>query len=263
MRPSMNPQNDAEAADDVYEPDTDQAVASEEPSQTALQQRWIREAAEVCRAAAKGDLERRLLRIDADGELGELLHAINHMLDMTDAMVREATASLEHAAKGRFFRRVLLNGMMGSFRRAAGSINQATSQMDVRTRELAAADQERARLAGEFQGAIATAEELRLASDRIRGFSKTIRTISEQTNLLALNASIEAARAGDAGRGFAVVAGEVKRLSVQASQATMQIEGQVGAIRDATQHTMDVITHIRDTLSLRERSAKDAAATPN
>ena len=47
---------------------------------------WIRTATEVCQRAAVGDLEPRILHIDAEGDLGELLHSINHMLDLTDAL---------------------------------------------------------------------------------------------------------------------------------------------------------------------------------
>lgn len=53
--------------------------------------------------------------------------------------------------------------------------------------------------------------------------SNWIASMAEQINLLALNAAIEAARAGVAGRGFAVVADEIKKLAIQSSNATTQI----------------------------------------
>jgi methyl-accepting chemotaxis protein len=62
----------------------------------------------------------------------------------------------------------------------------------------------------------------------VAGVSKAIEAIAHQTNLLALNATIEASRAGDAGRGFAVVAAEVKALSGQTREATLQIRSTVG-----------------------------------
>ncbi|MCC7387416.1 MAG: hypothetical protein IT431_01470 [Phycisphaerales bacterium] len=211
--------------------------------------KWIAEATRVCREASRGNLEARILRIDQDSELAELLNSINRMLDMTDAFVREATASLEYASRGRFFRRVLLNGMLGSFRKAAMSINGATRQMDTKTKDLAHAEARRRKLAQDFGKTIDVVAGLAEASQQIGSFSKVIKSIADQTNLLALNAAIEAARVGEAGRGFAVVAGEVKRLSQQASEATKSIETQLSSIQEATANTVESISQVRSMLA--------------
>jgi methyl-accepting chemotaxis protein len=90
--------------------------------------------------------------------------------------------------------------------------------------------------------------ELSLAADSISDVIRLITAIARQTNLLALNATIEAARAGEAGRGFAVVAGEVKALAGQTATATLQIETQISAIRQAV---LDASGAVRDvTLSI-------------
>ena len=112
---------------------------------------WIRVATDVCRAAAAGDLEARILRIPEKGELSELLHSINHLLDMTDAFVREASVSLDYAGKGKFFRRVMLRGMLGSFRRAAECINRATDHMAGEAKALREAEKRRSQLVDEFR----------------------------------------------------------------------------------------------------------------
>lgn len=209
---------------------------------------WIREAAEVCQAASRGDLERRLLRIDASGDMGDLLRSINHLLDMTDAFVREATASLEYASKGKFFRRVLLEGMLGSFRRAARSINGATRAMDEKTQELRAAEKRRSALEGEFEAALKIVDGLRNTSNEIGEVMGVIKQIANQTNMLALNAAIEAARAGDAGRGFAVVAKEVKTLATETASATSSIQKQVKASQTATKDVVTALERIRSTI---------------
>jgi methyl-accepting chemotaxis protein len=90
---------------------------------------WIRKAAHVCREAANGNLEARILGYTRNDELGSMIHSINNMLDVTDAYVRESRASLEYAAKGKFFRRVLLRGLPGSFKAAAAVINSGTEEM--------------------------------------------------------------------------------------------------------------------------------------
>lgn len=216
---------------------------------------WIREAADVCRAAAHGDLEQRLLRIDADGDLGLLLHGINHLLDMTDAFVREATASLEYAGRGKFFRRVLPEGMLGSFRRAARSINDATEMMHAKTEALKAAEQRRAALAGEFETVLEIVGSLQQTSREIGNVIQVIKQIANQTNLLALNASIEAARAGEAGLGFAVVAEEVKALAGKTSGATTDIQKQIAASQAATQDVVAAIERIWSTIREESRGA--------
>ncbi len=85
--------------------------------------------AEVCSRAATGDLEARIIGINDDGILGEVQHAINHILDMTDAFVRESRAALQHASEEKFYRRVMLKGFHGSYVHAATAINAATNSM--------------------------------------------------------------------------------------------------------------------------------------
>lgn len=219
---------------------------------------WIAEAVRVCQAAAKGDMEARILNISSDPQTEELLHSINHMLDMTDAFVREATASLEFAARGKFFRRVRPEGMLGSFRRAGKSINDATLGMDQKTKELGRAEQRRLELEGDFRQARDVVGRLDQATQQIASMSVAIERIADQTNLLALNATIEAARVGEAGRGFAVVAGEVKRLADQTAKATDQIHESLSAMRTATKNTVDSIDRIWTVI--KNQDAKPATA---
>jgi len=86
------------------------------------------------------------------------------------------------------------------------------------------------------------------AAQKIGDVVRLINDIAGQTNLLALNATIEAARAGEAGKGFAVVASEVKTLATQTGKATEEIAGQVRAIQDATQRSVDAIGSITSTI---------------
>lgn len=209
---------------------------------------WIHEAAFVCREAAQGNLERRMLRIDNGSPAAEMQHAINHLLDMTDAFVREAVASLEHACHGKFYRRVLLEGMRGSFRTAAEEINHATAGMERNTLALRDAESRRAALAEEFRMAKQVVDELAHASQQIGNISDTIREIANQSNLLALNATIETARVGEAGAGFGVVAAEVKRLSERTAAATREIARKVGAIQKSSTEVSLVIEQIYQTM---------------
>jgi methyl-accepting chemotaxis protein len=73
-------------------------------------------------------------------------------------------------------------------------------------------------------------ERLVTTLDNVGTIAKTIESIAANTNLLALNATIEAARAGEAGRGFAVVAREVKSLSNQSKEASVNIQSTLTAL---------------------------------
>lgn len=248
------------AAAPRFEPE---GVAPTEPgaSDASTHADWIAEAVRVCQAAARGDMEARILNIAADPKTEELLHSINHLLDMTDAFVREATASLEYASHAKFFRRVRPEGMLGSFRRAAKSINDATTAMDQKTKELARAEQRRLELEGDFRTTREVVDRLDHATQQIASMSVAIERIADQTNLLALNATIEAARVGEAGRGFAVVAGEVKRLADQTAKATDQIHESLSAMRSATKDTVQSIDRIWNVIKS-QTSTQNAPAAP-
>ncbi|MFC6673878.1 methyl-accepting chemotaxis protein [Marinobacterium aestuariivivens] len=96
-----------------------------------------------------------------------------------------------------------------------------------------------------------TVQRLSENSGNITNILSMVKDFSDQTNLLALNASIEAARAGEAGRGFAVVADEVRNLSRKVSQATVEIDGNVGEmaalVASTRQSARDILSYVEDT----------------
>lgn len=64
-------------------------------------------------------------------------------------------------------------------------------------------------------------------AEKSNSITSFIKGISTQTNLLGLNASIEAARAGQQGAGFNIVAQEVRKLALETSKATENIESSI------------------------------------
>ncbi len=222
---------------------------------------WVSRAAEVCRRAANGDLESRILNIDAEGDLEELLHSINHLLDMTDAFTRESTATLEASSNDAFHRLVRPEGLRGAFGRAALKINAAVTHMAAKSERLAAAEADRRRLAAELAETSQLVEELTHASQEISQVSRVIDAIAAQTNLLALNAAIETARVGAAGKGFGVVASEVKRLAQQTTAATRQIEELVAAIQQSSGLVETAIRQI--TAAIRDDGPDAVEAVPD
>ena len=78
-----------------------------------------------------------------------------------------------------------------------------------------------------------------------------IKGISEQTNILAINASIEAASAGQFGKGFAVVASEIRMLAVRSADT----------VKDAEQHTKQILENISSIKGCSEKIKSDVDST--
>ena len=252
--------------------------------------------AEVCEAAAGGDLEARLLDVPADGPLRRAALAINHLLDVSDAYVRESTAAMDHASHGRFHRPILTRGLPGAYVQAAATINGAAAKLRDDAAAIERFNAERARTVAELGDATAavaasceqlsvttagikeqvarsvsmsrgavgdsdrSSEALRTldeAGRRIHAVVTLIARIASQTNLLALNATIEAARAGDRGAGFAVVANEVKVLSRDTARATDEITETVNAMRDASEQAARAVQAIADGVRSINEQARD------
>jgi methyl-accepting chemotaxis protein len=246
----------------------------DDAAELAVYRAFVRQLTETCEAAARGDLEARVTpdpAVATRPELTALHHALNRVLDVSDAFVRESSAALTSAAEGRFHRRLLLTGLRGAFRKSATDINDARGAMQETTGRVTEAQDARLRLADAFESVVlamseqvatastemsasasglteaagAAATEVGTAQETITSLTSSsaeikeiiamIDAIAAQTRLLALNATIEAARAGEAGKGFAVVASEVKDLADQTGQATLRVTAQVEQIREASE----------------------------
>jgi methyl-accepting chemotaxis protein len=91
-----------------------------------LKKSSLRKAIAVCKAVANGNFEARITNITETGEAAELMHAINLLVDRTDAYLRESKACLDYVSRNQHFRLIAEKGMVGSFKEAAESINRAT-----------------------------------------------------------------------------------------------------------------------------------------
>jgi len=92
----------------------------------------VRKALAVCNAASQGNFEVRVTNITETGEAGEMLNAINRIIDIADAYVRETRASLEYVVENKYFRKISEKGMPGAFGEASRTINTAMETMEKR-----------------------------------------------------------------------------------------------------------------------------------
>jgi methyl-accepting chemotaxis protein len=194
---------------------------------------WIKKAATVCKEAAAGNLEARILGYTRNDELGAMIHSINNMLDVTDAFVRESRASLEYAAKGKFFRRVLLRGLPGSFKSAATTINAGTEEMEKGAQALQDARTRRLKLADEFEQAV-------------KGIVATVAAASTEltatAQLLAQNA------AGTTEQSVAVAAASeqtsvnVSRVAAAAEELTNTVSEVGRQVEDSTKFAVGAVS---------------------
>jgi methyl-accepting chemotaxis protein len=89
----------------------------------------------VCKEVSGGNFEARITEIREAGETGELLWAINDVIDRADAYLRESAATMDHVARNVYYRRIAETGMVGSFLASAKRINLATNAMATKVAE--------------------------------------------------------------------------------------------------------------------------------
>ncbi len=211
-------------------------------------QRAIGMASRVMADAAKGDLEARVIGISFKGEIADLLHNLNRVLDLSDAFVREAKVALARVSKGEFYRRVIETGLVGSFKESAREINATTEAMEKKfagfrnlidqfeqdihgvTNLLGEAAVDMNGLSGSLSDVVershkeaelitrsagSSSENVNAVATSVRDLSTTVREISQQINEYtsmtgeAVNASDRSVNSIDALENSAKVIGEV------------------------------------------------------
>jgi methyl-accepting chemotaxis protein len=183
-------------------------------------------------------------------EVADNLTRLSAAMDEKSIMISEESSNLAAAAKQVSEVMTGISTSASVSQDNMNSITTATSQMNTTILEIS---QNTAKANVVSKDAVVTVENtsesmaiLGNASQDIGVVLDVIEEIAEQIELLALNAKIEASRAGEAGKGFGVVANEIKELSKQANEATVQIRGKILAMQDSTEESLKNIARVND-----------------
>ncbi|AJE02937.1 methyl-accepting chemotaxis protein [Geobacter pickeringii] len=191
--------------------------------------RPLKEAVDISNRLAEGDLTVAIEAKSTD-ETGQLLIAMNNMVEKLKVVVVDVKAAADNVASGSQELSSSSEEMSQGATEQAAAAEEASSSMEemssnirqnadnaTQTERIAVKSAEDAK-----QGGKAVVETVH-AMKEIAGKISIIEEIARQTNLLALNAAIEAARAGEHGKGFAVVAAEVRKLAERSQHAAGEI----------------------------------------
>jgi methyl-accepting chemotaxis protein len=227
------------------------------------ERRVIEKITAVGKKIVEGDFEARILNIEEEGELAEVQHTINDMIDRSDAFVREATASLEAVCQNIYYRKILPAGLNGAFRTAADAINGSVSA------QAKAVDEARRKAGEELQqlitvigGSLQTLANGDLVS-RLQGLPKAYEKIShdfnEATSHLANVLGRVVVSAGSIENSTQEIARAAEDLSGRTEQQATMIGQTSGTVQDLAKaigrtaassgRTKDIISEAKNELA--------------
>jgi len=214
----------------------------------------VMKAADVCEAVAEGDFEARIINITETGDAGRMLHAINRMIDRSDAYVRESKASLQYVANNKYFRRISEKGMSGAFAEASHVVNEAMGSMEERVEEFTRVVQAfEEQMKEVVESVAAAATELEASAQTMNGAATSA---SEQSTAVAAAAEEASANVGSvaaATEQLTKSVGEINRQVAGSSKATAEAVEEVGrtssdisGLNNASEKIGEVVSLITD-----------------
>ncbi len=197
---------------------------------------------EALAAAARGDLNSRIVNFNEGGVLALLGRNLNQTLDLAEAFTKEADAAIQTANKRRYYRKILTEGLRGSYKLYAATINKALTNMserdadvahfvDLNVRQVAEtvataaaglnshvttialfSDETRERAGVASGAAQRTQDNMQTVSAAVEEFSASINEIASQMNMVAGYAGEAVAAVEDADRVIGSLGEAAKRI---------------------------------------------------
>jgi len=186
--------------------------------------RALARAVTTMRAVARGDFEARLVDIREGGNIGELVHAVNELIDRSDAFVREAAAAMECVSCGQYYRRIVERGMLGGFLTGARVINAATQAIEAKIGDFA-------EVTNRFETKVAGV--ITLTAQAATELQATAEAMGRTAAGSSASAASVAAAAEEASTNVATVAAAAEELSGSIAEISLQVARSTGVAADA------------------------------
>ncbi len=199
------------------------------------QKSTITKALKTCDAVANGDFEARITDITEKGEAAELCHAINRLIDRSDAYIRETRASLEYVSENKYFRRISLRGMTGAFGEAAGIANNAMDGMQERVGGFR-------KIVGQFDEKMTAAlKTVEASAVELETSAQTMGNLTKSANDQAQTVEQEATRASENVNSVAASTEEMTQsIGEITQQVTQSADITLDAVKEVEKTSLDI-----------------------
>ena len=198
---------------------------------------------ELCRDIIRGDFESRICRVVDGGELADLQHSVNDMVDRIDAYIRETTAVMSAVRNHKYFRRILPEGLDGALLTGANIINEAMVVVQTRIGDV---NQSTLRFENAIRGVV----------DKISASAVQMNQLANSVDTGARNTSEKATTVAAAAEEATTNVQDVARSAANLATASQEISSKVSMSADIARRAVDHVQRTDETVR-----SLDAAAT--